>query len=73
MMDRLKEFKIIEDIENYKGIVMGSSAGAMVQVAQYHITPDKDYDTFSYNEGLNMITDFDIEVHYKKHLFRKNL
>ncbi|CEN93616.1 MAG: Type 1 glutamine amidotransferase-like domain-containing protein [Paeniclostridium sp.] len=71
MMDRLKEFKIIEDIENYKGIVMGSSAGAMVQVAQYHITPDKDYDSFSYNEGLNMITDFDIEVHYKETSIQK--
>lgn len=71
MMDRLKKFKIIEYLENYKGIVMGSSAGAMVQVSQYHITPDKDYESFSYNEGLKMITDFDIEVHYKETTIQK--
>lgn len=71
MMDRLKKFKIIGHLENYKGIIMGSSAGAMVQIAQYHITPDKDYDSFSYNEALKMITNFDIEVHYKETTIQK--
>ncbi|RDY28233.1 peptidase S51 [Romboutsia weinsteinii] len=64
MMDRLREFKIIEEIEEFKGIVMGSSAGAMIQLENYHITPDKDYDVFSYEKGLNIISDFYIEVHY---------
>lgn len=64
-MERLDEFKIVEQIENYNGILIGSSAGAMVQIAEYHITPDKDYGRFSYNRGLNIIKDFGIEVHYK--------
>lgn len=66
MMKRLKEFDLIKDIENYSGIVMGCSAGAMIQIAEYHITPDEDYDAFSYNNGLDLIKDFDIEVHYKE-------
>ena len=44
----------------------------MIQIADYHITPDKDYDTFSYNRGLNLIRDFDIEVHYEDTEIEKN-
>jgi peptidase E len=66
MMCRLEQFDLIKELENYPGIIMGSSAGAMVQIANYHITPDEDYDTFSYNKGLNLINDFDIEVHYEE-------
>jgi peptidase E len=65
MMNRLEEFDLINCIENYEGIVIGSSAGAMIQINEYHISPDKDYDIFSYNKGLNLIKDFDIEVHYE--------
>lgn len=72
MMDRLSEFEIIEAIENYKGIIMGSSAGAMIQVYDYHIAPDKDYEVFSYNKGLKMITNFDIEVHYREDEVQKD-
>ena len=64
MMARLIEFDLVNDIENFKGVIMGSSAGAMAQISEYHITPDADYDTFSYNLGLNIINDFGIEVHY---------
>lgn len=65
MMSRLVEFNLIEDIESFRGIIIGSSAGAMVQVSEYHITPDADYEAFSYNSGLNIINNFDIEVHYE--------
>lgn len=64
-MCRLKEFELINEIENFTGIIIGSSAGAMIQIKEYHITPDEDYDTFSYNMGLSFIKDFDIEVHYE--------
>jgi len=66
MMFRLKEFDLTDEIEGFVGIIMGISAGAMIQIAEYHITPDKDYDTFSYNRGLNLIKDFGIEVHYEE-------
>jgi peptidase E len=65
MMLRLMELDLINDIENFTGIIIGSSAGAMIQIAEYHITPDEDYNTFTYNTGLNIIKDFDIEVHYE--------
>jgi len=71
-MYRLEKFNLIDVIENYTGIIIGSSAGAMVQLSEYHITPDKDYDTFSYNAGLNLIDDFYIEVHYKETDIQKN-
>ncbi|MEW8995660.1 Type 1 glutamine amidotransferase-like domain-containing protein [Clostridium sp.] len=71
-MYRLKEFDLIKEIESFAGIIIGISAGAMIQIADYHITPDKDYDIFSYNRGLNLIRDFDIEVHYEDTEIEKN-
>lgn len=65
MMSRLIEFDLINYIEKFTGIIIGSSAGAMIQIAEYHIAPDEDYNTFTYNTGLNMINNFDIEVHYE--------
>ena len=65
MIARLIEFDLTNDIENFKGVIIGSSAGAMIQIAEYHITPDGDYSTFSYNLGLNIINNFGIEVHYE--------
>lgn len=65
MMLRLKEFNLVNDIENFEGVIIGSSAGAMIQIAEYHITPDEDYNTFTYNMGLNIIKSFGIEVHYE--------
>lgn len=72
MMCRLKEFDLINEIENFTGTIIGSSAGAMIQIKEYHITPDEDYDKFSYNKGLNLIKNFDIEVHYKETKIQKN-
>lgn len=66
MMCRLEEFDLINGVKNFTGVVIGSSAGAMIQLEEYHITPDKDYDVFSYNRGLSLIKDFGIEVHYEE-------
>lgn len=65
LKSRLNDFHLIDRLENYKGLMIGSSAGAMIQIAEYHITPDGDYDRFKYSRGLNIIKDFDIEVHYE--------
>lgn len=65
VMLRLIEFDLISNIESFTGVIIGSSAGAMIQIAEYHITPDEDYNRFAYNVGLNLINDFDIEVHYE--------
>lgn len=64
MMRRFHEKQIVESLEHFTGLLIGSSAGAMVQLHDYHITPDCDYEAFSYQKGLNLITDFGIEVHF---------
>ncbi|MDK2584565.1 Type 1 glutamine amidotransferase-like domain-containing protein [Romboutsia sedimentorum] len=65
-IDRLEELGLIKYIETFKGIIIGASAGAMIQTKEYHISPDKDYSTFSYNKGLDIIKNFNIEVHYNE-------
>ena len=67
MMERLEEKKLIQTIQQYDGIVMGASAGALIQISDYFCTPDNDYDKFCLFKGLGVINkgiDFYIEVHY---------
>lgn len=65
MMEKFKKYNLVKEIENYNGVIIGASAGAMVQIKEFHISPDSDYDDYSYNKGLNIIKDFDIEVHFE--------
>lgn len=61
---RLEEWGLVEPIRQFPGIVMGCSAGAMMQMTEYHITPDEDYDTYGYYPGLGLLEGFEPEVHY---------
>ena len=65
MMDRIKEFDLQDVLMRHKGIVMGYSAGAVIQLAEYHLCPDDDYPEFKYYEGLPYLNDFYLEVHYE--------
>ncbi len=65
MMDRIKEFDLQDVLMKHKGIVMGYSAGAVIQLAEYHLSPDDDYPEFKYYEGLPYLNDFYLEVHYE--------
>ncbi len=65
MMDRIIEMELYDVLMNHKGIVMGYSAGAVIQLAEYHLSPDDDYPEFDYYEGLPYLKDFYIEVHYE--------
>ncbi len=65
IMSRLAEFDLTHTIEQHKGIIMGWSAGAMIQCYDYYISPDTDYPKFMCEKGLNCIKDFAVEVHYK--------
>lgn len=69
MMMRIKEKNIQEAIEKHQKIYIGSSAGAMIQFKNYHISKDSDYQCFRYEQGLNLLDGFSIEVHYRR---RKN-
>lgn len=64
MVERIAEYGIMEALKAYKGIVMGFSAGAMVQLENYHITPDEDYPAYCECRGLGYVRQLDIEVHF---------
>ncbi|MCD7859265.1 MAG: Type 1 glutamine amidotransferase-like domain-containing protein [Firmicutes bacterium] len=65
MLERIKELELQDTIVNHKGIIMGYSAGALIQLSEYHLSPDEDYPEFSYYEGLGYLNDFYLEVHYE--------
>jgi hypothetical protein len=68
---RLQGFGLVEAIRRFQGIVMGASAGAMVQFREYHITPDEDYSTYGYYPGLGLLNAFELEVHYTGSLVQR--
>lgn len=65
MMERIREFDLYDALMGHDGIVMGYSAGALIQLAEYHLSPDEDYPEFRYYEGLPYLKDFYLEVHYE--------
>lgn len=65
MMDRIREFDLYDVLMAHNGILMGYSAGAVIQLAEYHLSPDDDYPEFKYFEGLPYLNDFYMEVHYE--------
>lgn len=65
--ERIWAKELATTIENFTGTIIGFSAGAMVQIANFHITPDDHYLTYTYHQGLKLISEFDIEVHYEAH------
>lgn len=62
--ERMEDMRLIDVVRVFDGIFMGCSAGAMVQMREYHITPDEDYDTYGYYPGLGLLEGFEPEVHF---------
>ena len=56
---------LVEAIREHKGIVIGYSAGALIQLSEYHLSPDEDYAEFGYYSGLGYLNGFYVEVHYE--------
>ena len=65
MMERIKEFGRTDVLVKHDGIIMGYSAGAVIQLAEYHLSPDEDYPDFKYCDGLPYLNGFYLEVHYE--------
>jgi len=61
---RMDELKITDAVKSFDGVIMGASAGAMLQLDVYHVTPDEDYDSYGVYSGLGLVKGFDLEVHY---------
>lgn len=72
MMDRLAEFELLDILAQFDGLVLGCSAGAMIQLQDYHITPDWDYPEFGYYKGLPWLNEFYVEVHYEETQLQKD-
>ena len=70
-MKRIQSLGIKEIIEAHQGHFIGSSAGTMIQFKNYYITKDYDYKRFSYEEGLDLLTGFFVEVHYRRRVQQK--
>lgn len=64
-MDRINEFDLYDTLLNHNGVIMGYSAGAVIQLAEYHLSPDEDYKEFSFYKGIPYLNDFYLEVHYE--------
>lgn len=66
-VERILEKGLLDTLKNYNKLIIGASAGAMVQLSEYYISPDEDYEFFNYYKGLGLIdVEFNIEVHYIK-------
>ncbi len=65
MLERIDEFGLRDVLMQHDGVVMGFSAGAVIQLGEYHLSPDEDYADFSYYEGLPYLKGFYLEVHYE--------
>ena len=66
MLYRIDQLGIREEIRDFPGIVMGTSAGAMIQFDHYHVTPEEEGEDYEYHDGLGRLSGFDIEVHYEE-------
>lgn len=65
MMDRLKEFDLIDVLTQHNKVVIGYSAGAVIQFEEYFLSPDADYPTFNYYKGIPYIKNFYLQVHFE--------
>lgn len=64
-VERVIEKDLLNYINNCR-VVIGASAGALMQLDNYFISPDEDYSDFMYCTGLGLINKaFYIEVHYE--------
>ncbi|MFQ6862031.1 MAG: Type 1 glutamine amidotransferase-like domain-containing protein [Beduini sp.] len=72
LKDRLIEFDLIDSLQRFNGLIMGFSAGAMIQLHRVHMTPDDDYDHYFYMNGLDILHGFDIECHFENTPVQQN-
>jgi peptidase E len=65
MMERIVEFELTDTLKSFDGVVIGYSAGAVIQLKEYHLYPDGDYADFGYYDGLGYVDGIYLEVHYE--------
>lgn len=65
IIEHLQDMQLMETIDDYTGIIMGWSAGSMMQCEDYYISPDEDIPVYKRCNGLKRIKGFAVEVHYQ--------
>lgn len=71
MMERLQDLRLLDPIRRHRGLIIGYSAGALIQLSLYHITPDDDYPAYGEYPGLHLVEGFGLEVHYRAEALQK--
>lgn len=67
MYDRMLRLGLVSALkEKENAIIIGSSAGAMIQNDLFHISKDNEYHKFSIHRGIGYIESFGIEVHFRR-------
>ncbi len=64
MYERIIALGLYDALLSHRGVIMGYSAGAVIQLREYHLSPDHDYPEFGYYKGVPYLCDFYQEVHY---------
>lgn len=75
-IERLKEKGIYYDVLSFDKVIIGYSAGALMQLKKSFLSPDEDYPELTYLNGLSYVdNNFYIEVHYddKEHNWKQLL
>ena len=66
MMERIIDFDLSATIKKHAGVIMGYSAGAVIQLAEYHSPVYyREYPDFKYCKCLGLLDGFYLEVHYE--------
>lgn len=58
MMERIDEFDLKNTLLQFQGVVLGYSAGELIQLEEYHLSPDQDYPEFTCFKGLPLLNGF---------------
>ncbi|OIK08647.1 Type 1 glutamine amidotransferase-like domain-containing protein [Bacillus sp. MUM 13] len=67
LMNRLIEKNLLQTIQEFSGMMIGVSAGALIFCKDCLITKDDDYPETHFIKGLGLL-DFSLEVHYDSSL-----
>lgn len=71
MMNSLVDLGLDDALRQFPGVIMGSQAGALIQLEHYPIIPDLDHE-FGYGDGLGLVHGFMADMDYdqdSRHLY----
>lgn len=66
-MDLLRKYDLVDTIQQFNGIVIGKSAGAMIQLDEYYLYPceHERIEYYMFFKGLGLVKDLQMIVHWE--------